>query len=225
MSSVVQTLDRGLEALEVLADEPGGLTVAELAERLEVDRAVVYRVAATLQARRLVLRDDEGRLRLGVGLVELARGVAPHLRAIALPELRRLAEELEATATLTIADGEEAVALAVVEPPGSDIHVAYRPGLRHPLTRGASGKAILAGRSGDGRCTESHGELEPGAYGIAAPVVLDGWSDASIGAVALAPFPRKAARRVIAAARQIAQSLEGYSANGSVVAPEATSHR
>jgi DNA-binding IclR family transcriptional regulator len=212
VSAVVQTLDRGLEALELLAEEPDGLTVAELAERLEVDRAVVYRVAATLQARRLVLRDDEGRLRLGVGLVELARGVAPHLRAIALPELRRLAEELDATATLTIADGEEAVALAVVEPPGSDIHVAYRPGLRHPLTRGASGKAILSGRSGDGRGAESHGELEPGAYGVAAPIVLNGWSDASIGAVALAPFPRRARRTVADAAARVAKALERVTA-------------
>jgi DNA-binding IclR family transcriptional regulator len=212
VSAVVQTLDRGLEALALLAEEPEGLTVAELAERLAVDRAVVYRVAATLQARRLVLRDGEGRLRLGVGLVELARGVAPHLRAIALPELRRLAEELDATATLTIADGEEAVALAVVEPPGSDIHVAYRPGLRHPLTRGASGKAILAGRSGDGRGAESHGELEPGAYGVAAPIVVDGWADASIGAVALAPFPRRARRTVADAARRVAGALERVTA-------------
>jgi DNA-binding IclR family transcriptional regulator len=212
VSAVVQTLDRGLEALSVLAEEPGGLTVAELAERLEVDRAVVYRVAATLQARRLVVRDDDGRLRLGVGLVELARGVAPHLRAVALPELRRLAEELDATAALTIADGEEAVALAVVEPPGSDIHVAYRPGLRHPLTRGASGKAILAGRSGDARVAESHGELEPGAYGISAPVVVNGWADASVGAVALAPFPRKARRAVADAAERIAGALERVTA-------------
>jgi len=207
---IVRTLDRGLEALELLAAEPEGLSVAELAERLDVDRAVVYRLTSTLAARRLLLRGEDGRLFLGVGLVELARGVTPHLRAVALPELRGLAEELEATATLTVADGDEAVALAVVEPPGSDIHVAYRPGLRHPLARGASGKAILLGRGGGGagRFAESHGELEPGAYGIAAPVVVHGWADASVGAVALAPFPRRAGTRVAAAAERIARALD-----------------
>lgn len=218
-AGVVQTLDRGLEALALLAAEPEGLRVAELAERLDVDRAVVYRLTSTLGARRLLLRGEDGRLRLGLGLVELARGVAPHLRAIALPELRRLAVELEATATLTVADGDEAVALAVVEPPGSDIHIAYRPGLRHALTRGASGKAILAGRpAAPGEpgeiaaarrrgFTASEGELEPGAVGIAAPVRVDGWADASVGAVALTPFARSAGNAVTAAAARIARAL------------------
>jgi DNA-binding IclR family transcriptional regulator len=223
VAAVVQTLDRGLEALALLADEPDGLTVAELADRLAVDRAVVYRLTATLQARRLVLRDDDGRLRLGVGLVELARGVAPHLRAVALPELRRLAEDLVATATLTVADGDEAVALAVVEPPSSDIHVAYRPGLRHPLTRGASGKAILAGRpfrreepndvtrARRRGFAVSEGELEPGAVGIAAPIEIAGWADASVGAVALARFPREAGHVVADAAERIAERIAGPS--------------
>ncbi len=219
-AGIVQTLDRGLEALELLADEPDGLSVAELAERLGVDRAVVYRLTATLESRRLLLRDCEGRLHLGLGLVELARRVAPHLRAVALPELRRLAVEIGATTTLTVADGDEAVAIAVVEPPASDIHVAYRAGLRHPLVRGASGKAILAGRPyredeppevttarRRGYAT-SEGELERGAVGVAAPVEVKGWADASIGAIALAPFARDAGNAVAGAAARVAQTLE-----------------
>ena len=44
-----QTLDRGLRVLDVLAAAPGGLTVTELAARLEVNRTVVYRLVSTLE--------------------------------------------------------------------------------------------------------------------------------------------------------------------------------
>ena len=37
-----QTLDRGLRVLGVLASSPDGLTVTELAARLEVNRTIVH---------------------------------------------------------------------------------------------------------------------------------------------------------------------------------------
>ena len=45
----------------------------ELADALGVHRAVVYRLVATLELHGLVRRDDEGRHRLGTGVLELAR--------------------------------------------------------------------------------------------------------------------------------------------------------
>ena len=110
----MQTLDRGLRVLELLAETPDGKPVAELAGALGVHRAIVYRLLATLEGHALVARAGDGRFRLAAGLVALARGVSPRLQAAALPELTRLAEDVGATATLTVADGEEAVALAVV---------------------------------------------------------------------------------------------------------------
>jgi DNA-binding IclR family transcriptional regulator len=215
----VQTLDRGLQVLHLLAATPGGLTVGELAERLDVHRAIVYRLVGTLGQHRLVVRGADGRHRLWTGLVELARGVAPDWRAVALPELEMLAEDLSATATLTVAAEDSAVALVVVEPRNTAIHAAYRPGLRHPLTRGASGKAILAGRPPEpGEPADvaqarrrgyalTRGELQAGAVGIAAPVVVDGWADASVGAVSFTGFDRASAGRVLAAADRIASAF------------------
>ena len=57
-----QTLDRGLRVLDVLAASPGGLTVTELAGRLEVNRTVVYRLVSTLEGHALVRKDPRGRL-------------------------------------------------------------------------------------------------------------------------------------------------------------------
>src|SRR5204862_6554761 len=143
-----QTPDRGLRLLHVVADTPGGLTITEAAARLGVGRAVVYRLAATLAAHGMVRRDSAGRLRLGAGVLHLARRAQPLVADAALPALRRLAEGIGATAHLTVAEGGEAVALAVVEPSWTRFHVGYRTGSRHPLDRGAAGKAILAGRAG-----------------------------------------------------------------------------
>jgi DNA-binding IclR family transcriptional regulator len=57
-----------------------------------------------------------------------------------------LAETTGMTAFLVTAHGAEAVTVMVVEPHGSLAHVSYRPGGRHPLSVGAPGLAVLAGR-------------------------------------------------------------------------------
>ena len=181
-----QTLDRGLCVLEVLAGSPDGLTVTELAARLEVNRTVVYRLVSTLELHALVRKDARGRLHVGLGVLHLASAVQPVLRDLAIPVLRTLAEAVGCTAHLTITDGGEALALAVVEPSWTDFHVSYRVGSRHPLHQGAAGKAILLGRDPAGATySVTTGELQPGARGLAAPVPDVGGLEASVGIVTL----------------------------------------
>jgi DNA-binding IclR family transcriptional regulator len=205
---MAQTLDRGLRLLQFVADTPGGLTITEAAARLGVGRAVVYRLAATLAAHGMVRRDSGGRLRLGAGVLHLARRAQPLVADAALPALRALAEQVGATAHLTVAEGGEAVALAVVEPSWTRFHVAYRTGSRHPLERGAAGKAILAGRGGTTSWAATSGELEPGAYGVAAPVLGVEGLEASVGVVALAPLDASTVGPAVErAARTVATAL------------------
>ena len=165
-----QTLDRGLRVLRVLAESPEGLTVTELSNRLQVNRTVVYRLISTLEQHGLVRRDARSRLFVGLGVLHLASGVQPLLRDLAMPVLRGLAESLGSTAHLTVADGEEALALAVVEPSWTDFHVSYRVGARHPLTQGAAGKAIGLVERDEAAYAVTSGELQTGARGLAAPV-------------------------------------------------------
>ena len=136
-------------------------------------------------------------------------------------ELRILADELRATTALTIRDGDEAVVAAVVEPSGTSMHIAYRPGLRHPLDRAAPGLAILAGdpplpgeRPEVGIAREqgwvvTTGELLPGATGVAAPILVRGReTEASISAVWVDPRdPARMAAPVVRAAQAIAAAL------------------
>ena len=207
-----QTLDRGLRVLVVLAAAPGGLTITELAERLEVNRTVVYRLVTTLEQHGLVRRDSRSRLHVGLGILHLASAVQPVLRDIAAPILRRLAEEVGCTAHLTVAEGDEALALAVVEPSWTDFHVSYRVGSRHPLGQGAAGKAILLGREPAAEragYVVTTGELQAGARGLAAPVPDVEGLEASVGIVTLGELDTEAAGpRVAEAAAELKALLQ-----------------
>ena len=210
-----QTLDRGIRVLTALADATSGLTIAQLAERVGAPRTAGYRLVATLEAHGLARRDPDGRVHLGVGVLRLAARVHPLLREAATPPLRRLAEAVGATAHLTVAEGPDALAIAVVEPTWTDYHMAYRVGSRHRLGQGAAGKAILLGRAGTASkdaamlYTVSEGELQAGAHGIAAPIRDVPGLEASVGVVSFAPLDAASlAPRVIQAAAEISAALK-----------------
>ncbi|KOT64219.1 IclR family transcriptional regulator [Streptomyces sp. NRRL F-5755] len=200
-----------MRVLKLLADTDHGLTVTELSTKLGVNRTVVYRLLATLEQHALVRRDIGGRARVGLGVLRLGRQVHPLVREAALPALRALAEDIGATAHLTLVDGTEALAVAVVEPSWTDYHVAYRAGFRHPLDRGAAGRAILKARQGhieDAGLALTHGELEAGASGAAAPLLGVSGIEGSVGVVMLADtVPERVGPRVVEAAREVSEAL------------------
>lgn len=203
-----QTLDRGLTVLQLVSAAPSGLTISALAEALGVSRAVVYRLVATLQARDFVTRGADARVRLGLGVTRLQLAVRPVLAAAAGPVLRALADRVGATAHLSIAEGEQALALVVVEPTWTDLHVSYRVGSRHPLTRGAAGRAILEARQGAVGPVLTSGELQQGAHGLAAPVPGVPGLEASVGVVATSPLDAPGVgEAVMAAAAEVAATL------------------
>lgn len=201
------TLDRGLALLQAVADAEGqALSVSELADQVGVSRAAVYRLLAPLTERGLVWRDGT-RVRLGIGLLRLASRVLPQLRDAATPVLRGLAEGVGATAHLSIADGEVVQAVAVVEPSWTSFHVGYRVGTRHPLSRGAAGKAIAL-RPGGPEWVSTAGELQPGAFGVAAPVRGVSGLRASIGVISLNKLDAGAVGpRIVAAAADLTRIL------------------
>ncbi|MFG6198506.1 helix-turn-helix domain-containing protein [Nonomuraea sp. NPDC050451] len=202
-----QTLERGLRLLRLLADGKGGRTPTELSAELSLSRPVVYRLLTTLMNEGFVRRDAEGRVHLGFGVLVLAQAVQPLLRAAAVPTLRRLAEDVGATAHLTVAEGDDGLAVAVVEPSWTDMHVAYREGSRHPLTKGAAGQAILALREGRDDYFATEGQLQEGARGVAAPVTGLPWLEASVGVVTFGPLEESTGPRVVAAAAELAAAL------------------
>ena len=218
----LQTLDRGVRVLELLAEAPGALSIAQIAAGLGVHRSIAYRLLRTLEHHRLVRRDENAGYRPGVGLAVLARTVDVSLRSAALPELTELAMDLGMTAFLVVRDGNDAVTLHSVEPRQSQVHVAYRPGIRHPVDRGAPGIALLAGdpaRPGERAEVDtarrrgwawSRGEVLAGMSAVSSPV-LDRQRRpvASVAVVYLEDGAdrERLGRRVVAAAEAIAREL------------------
>jgi DNA-binding IclR family transcriptional regulator len=163
----------------------------------------------TLEAHDLVTRDDAGLMALGAWLAALTSSVARDLQQAALPILNEIANELAMTCLLAVRlDSGEAVTLVSATPRQSIAVVSYRPGHRHPTTRGGPGKAILLGMPesswpadlGDDLRRElvesrargyasSHDEVVPSLYSVAVPLMLPGQPAASIAVIHVA-LPR-----------------------------------
>lgn len=200
-----QTLSRGIQILEVLADASGPLTIDEVARRLDVHRSVAYRLLRTLEDHRLVVRDATGRATLGPRMAALAAGVRRDLQSAALPELTSVADDLAMTCFLAVLDGEECVTLWSVEPRRALASVAQRPGTRHPVSAGAPGRAILSLLPADEWPVEassslreevvriarrgfatSRDEVIPGVRSVAVPLSVPGQPPAAVAVVHVA---------------------------------------
>jgi DNA-binding IclR family transcriptional regulator len=196
--------------LELLADAPDGLTVTEIAARLAVSRTVVYRLVVTLEQHGLLRRGTDGRARTGLAVLTLARQVQPLLRESANAALRRLADSTGATSILTMAEGDDGLIVAVVEPARSELHVALKIGARAPLERTAAGRAILAARNH--RTLESGWVVGAGeadvAWSIAAPLLAVPGVEAAVSVVRVGEIdPSVIGQSVVAAASDVARAL------------------
>lgn len=200
-----QTLDRGLRALELLAEAPGPVSIASLAEGLGVHRSNAYRVLRTLEDHRFVVRDEAGMIRLGPRMAALGRSAASSLQQAALPELGELANTFGFTTFIAMLDVDEAITLLSIEPTHGHANVAQRPGAKHPISRGAPGYAIEAsldhrehlalfgGKAFSATAAEvrsrgyaiSHDEVIQGLTSVAVPLRVAGEPPAALAVVCI----------------------------------------
>ena len=145
--SGAQTIDRGLRVLWHLAEQPTGASLASLSRDLGMNRTAVHRLMETFRAHDIVRRDENKRFHLSYGLVQLASHVDSDLHRIAYPMMAELADTTGGTAHIMVPVSEDEVqAIDVVEPRNAAVHLAFRTGHRHPISRGSGGVAILAAR-------------------------------------------------------------------------------
>ncbi|MFI8089497.1 IclR family transcriptional regulator [Streptomyces sp. NPDC086080] len=215
-----QTLARGLRALQLVSTASDGLNIQEVAGELDVHRSIASRLLSTLADFHLVTRGSDGRYRTGTGLAALAAGIHATLRATAEPVMHGLAADLGATISLLVIEGNQAVALSVVEPPGASYRLSFKTGSRHPLGRGSAGVALLAAQSPspgeETNVTEARergfaatfGEVEPGAYGVAVPIAVEGLPAACLNLItSRAEIAEHAAPALMTAAERLSGDL------------------
>lgn len=177
-----QTLARGLTALQAVATSATGLTAQQVADHVGVHRTIAYRLLSTLAQQRFVVKGEDGKYRPAAALAVLGASFDNNLRQLSVPTLRTLADDLGASVSLLVAEGDQQVAVAVIVPTLVFYQLSFHEGSRYPLDRGAAGIALLASmapRSDERELVPltreqgwviTHGEIEPDTYGLAVPV-------------------------------------------------------
>lgn len=138
------SVDRIADALEALADAGRPLGVTELAQILQVHKATVSRLMATLASRGLVRRNSAGYL-LGPALARLAATAVAELELVDLsrPVLRDLVEVTGEAAYLSIPYRGAVLYVEQVTPPGGRVRGDWTGRLGH-LHCSSSGKVFAA---------------------------------------------------------------------------------
>lgn len=141
--STMRSLDRAIDVLEVLEDEPAGLRLSEIARRSGLHVATAQRILAALETRGRVERDDT-RYRAGVGLLFGAHAYLSGSPLVvgARPVLQELAADTGLVSSVFVRTGFSRAVIARVE--GSDpLRYELPVGERLPLHLGA-GKVLAA---------------------------------------------------------------------------------
>ena len=154
-------LDKGLDILELLAEQPHGLTRGEIVKAMGRSPSEIYRMLERLVARHFVTRSLEGdRYALSLKLFVLSHRHPPIQRLVshALPAMDRFAKAAEQSCHLGVYDRGNIVVVAQVHGP-NNWGMSLRLGVKVNLVDTGSGHAMLAFQS-DGRRAEMLGEHE-----------------------------------------------------------------
>ena len=147
----LQTLEKGLDALEAFEKSPSDLTLTELSTLMRESPTVVFRILKTLEQRGYIQQDPASkRYCLALRVWEMGCKAASRvgLTDLVRPALRWLTRVTGETSYLGVVRGTDLIYVDVVE--GSEpLRVYAEPGFRVPLYLTASGKAILAYRAPD----------------------------------------------------------------------------
>lgn len=199
----------------------GALGLIELAERTRLHKSTVLRLAASLLHAQLLVRQEDGRYRLGAGVARLHAVYSDSfsLEPIVAPQLQRLVEQTGESAAFHVREGQARLCLYRVDSP-HPIRDHIRAGDVLPLDRGSGGHVLLAFGGAQGefydrirrdRVAALDGDRVAQLSGISSPVF-----DAQqrlVGAVTLT-MPTERSRpefveQVRASARAVTEQLGG----------------
>jgi IclR family acetate operon transcriptional repressor len=142
----VQSLNRALGLLQILAEHPDGLSLAEIAPLAQLAPSTAHRLLSSLQALDFV-NFEQDNSRWFVGLAAFRAG-AGYLRrrdhiATARQIMRQLVEQTGETSNLAVLKNSTLTFVAQIEC-NEAMRMAVPLGARGPLHASAVGKAILA---------------------------------------------------------------------------------
>lgn len=142
----VQSLQRGLQILDMVVQAGEPLRLADIARALEMDRASAFRLLQTLERNSLVAKDPQRKnYTVGGRLLQWASAVGQdvNLVATARPYLEQLVSRTNESGHFGVLSKDRALLLDYIGSRGT-IVVQNRVGVFEPLHCTALGKALLA---------------------------------------------------------------------------------
>ena len=146
--SGIQVISRAAAILRVLRDQPQGLSLAQIAERVGLARSTVQRIVAALQSERMIITIGNGGIRLGPEITALAEATKVSVVEFCRPFLLEITRATGETADLSVLQGHQLIFLDQVA--GTHrLRAISAVGDKFPLTDTANGRAILAAMNPD----------------------------------------------------------------------------
>lgn len=202
----VPALDKALDIIELLADEPGSLTQTEIAEATGRSVGQLFRVLVTLERRGYLVRERTGGYLLGAQLFDLSHRHEPMrgLTAAALPIMHELADAVRQSCNLAVLEGGRVRVIAQVESP-ADFGYRVRVGALFDAATTATG-TVLQGGAGELVRADA---LQPGITDVV--VAVRGPDGSAVAALTVpyvsTSFSTVTHAAVVAEARRAAESI------------------
>jgi DNA-binding IclR family transcriptional regulator len=146
-------LEKAIDIVELLAREPNGLTVSEIANRLSRSISELFRVIVVLDRRGWLHKDpDSDRYRVTYKLLETAHRATPaqELTYVAAPLMQALSAIAVQSCHLVVVSGTSGLIILRQESPGPT-GFAVRLGTSIALATNCSGHVLLAFMAADAR--------------------------------------------------------------------------
>ncbi len=148
-SNHVQTIERVSLILDMVGQNPRGISLGDIAAGLNLPKGTVHRILSSLSRYGFVRQNGKARnYFLGLKLLDLGARLAGQLdlRRTAEPALRALADKTRETVHLVLLDNGEIVYIDKIEnqQDSGGLKMASRLGARNPAHSCAVGKALLA---------------------------------------------------------------------------------
>lgn len=143
----VQSVRRAMQVLAAFTVEEPRLGVAEIAQRIGLNRTTVHRLVGTLEATGMLRRDPASqKYTLSARVLQLADIFLQQsdLRSVALPAMTALRDATNETVALHIREGDARIVMTQVGANRDVRHMYRNIGQPIPLHLGAPGKVMLA---------------------------------------------------------------------------------
>jgi DNA-binding IclR family transcriptional regulator len=142
----VEAVDKALDVLDCFRG-PEELSLAEISERVALNKSRAFRLLQTLSVRGYVQRTGDG-YQLGPKLVERGSTVRRDLRAVARDSMRKLHVGFNEAVNLSVFEQGNVLYLDILES-ARPFRMSAAIGCRMPAAQTSMGKAILARMDGD----------------------------------------------------------------------------